>query len=272
MDKENHTTFAERTKLLRETASTLRDMAASIGLAAETVMTEVLHMDAAAKKFTERAARRSSRRNMPEPTRWEHEDPAGSAGPSYQPKQLTMSKTNDTPIDQGNTARIRQLNDTLRTSTAPIGAWLANGGIVITRGIAELGNDFMSDAIAAVRTFDNFTPDNDPHGEHDMAFLPVDGVEIFFKIDYYDRELKWHSPDASDPGVTRRVLTIALAEEYWRMTTPYDDEALRDPQDTGAMQLKQCVYCAGITAVPQYEEGGICDFCGKTLPWHPIEL
>jgi hypothetical protein len=44
--------------------------------------------------------------------------------------------------------------------------------------------------------------------------LTIDGRRIIFKIDYYDRDLQFHSPDASDPAVTERVLTIMLAEEY----------------------------------------------------------
>ena len=49
--------FGERVKLLRETAYTLRN-------AAEIVLTEVQHMEAAAQRFQERADKRGHR-NMP---------------------------------------------------------------------------------------------------------------------------------------------------------------------------------------------------------------
>ena len=40
------------------------------------------------------------------------------------------------------------------------------------------------------------------------------GQEVLFKIDYYDNNLRFHSPDPADPAVTRRIMTIFLPEEY----------------------------------------------------------
>jgi len=39
-------------------------------------------------------------------------------------------------------------------------------------------------------------------------------VRYFWKIDYYDRRLMYHSPDPADADVTRRVLTIGTMAEY----------------------------------------------------------
>jgi hypothetical protein len=105
------------------------------------------------------------------------------------------------------TARIRELNDQLRYNTV-------GGRIVITRGIDALGTDGVRQVLAAVARFDDFTEDNDPWGEHDCAILTVSWRRVLFKIDYYDRALTYHSPDASDPAVTERVMTVMLAEEY----------------------------------------------------------
>ena len=48
----------------------------------------------------------------------------------------------------------------------------------------------------------------------DFGAFDFDGVEVFFKIDYFDKEFKFHSPNPGDPAVTERVITIMLAEEY----------------------------------------------------------
>ena len=109
--------------------------------------------------------------------------------------------------DHVQTERIRDLNDELRTTGI-------GGTTYLTRGMWAKGSDFVAHAVAAVRAFDAFTNDNDPWQEHDCATLDVDGESIIFKIDYYDLNMEALSPDPADPNVTRRVLTIMLAEEY----------------------------------------------------------
>jgi len=85
---------------------------------------------------------------------------------------------------------------------------------MITSGIQALGTEGAARVLAAVAGFVAFTGDNDPYGEHDCAILTVDGLRVMFKIDYYDRDLTYHSPDPTDPTVTKRVMTVMLASEY----------------------------------------------------------
>lgn len=84
----------------------------------------------------------------------------------------------------------------------------------ITAGLKELGFEFVGHALDAIKLFNEFTPENDPHGEHDFGSLMVEGHTLFWKIDYYDLSMECGSEDPSDPAVTSRVLTIMLAEEY----------------------------------------------------------
>ncbi|WP_254601848.1 DUF3768 domain-containing protein [Sphingomonas bacterium] len=86
--------------------------------------------------------------------------------------------------------------------------------MIVTRSVAAMGQDSLNAIFAALRSFDAFDADNDPHGEHDMGSLEMGDVSLLWKIDYYDRALQYASPDPSNPAVTTRVLTIMLAEEY----------------------------------------------------------
>ena len=105
------------------------------------------------------------------------------------------------------TDRIRALNDELRHN-------LPNGHAVMTTGIAALGSEAVARIIKTIAVFDDFCHANDPHGEHDFGSFEADGNLIYFKIDYFDNALTYHSPDPADPSVTERVITIMLAEEY----------------------------------------------------------
>ena len=95
--------------------------------------------------------------------------------------------------------RIKERNDELRKN-APFAK--GNNKIFFTDGVQALRDDF-TDILMKVREFDDFTPDNDPHGEHDFGSFDHNGNKIFWKIDNYNGH------DGID-----LVLTILLAEEY----------------------------------------------------------
>ncbi|GJD30579.1 hypothetical protein PMNALOAF_1826 [Methylobacterium adhaesivum] len=103
--------------------------------------------------------------------------------------------------------RVRTLNDALRRS-------FTGGPVMLTAGVAALPDNTRTAVLAAVRAFDHFDADDDPHGEHDFGAVTVGRQRCFWKIDCYDRSLTAASPDPADPTVTTRVLTITLAEEY----------------------------------------------------------
>jgi Protein of unknown function (DUF3768) len=105
------------------------------------------------------------------------------------------------------TARIRALNDELRQH-------LTGGMAVITPGVAALGPEAVERIVKTIAVFDDFCHANDPYEEHDFGSFEADGQMIFFKIDYFAQDLSMHSSDPADPSVTRRVITIMLAEEY----------------------------------------------------------
>lgn len=110
--------------------------------------------------------------------------------------------------DEFRTKRIRRLNDAFRQGD------VLHGAIVVTDGIRALGDDALTQIVRKVSDHSEFTEHNDPHQEHDFGSFTHEEDTIFWKIDCFDRDLKWHSPDAANPEITRRVLTIMLASEY----------------------------------------------------------
>lgn len=104
--------------------------------------------------------------------------------------------------------RIRDLNDAFRTAGPVAGQW------VLTRGVHQMGGDFISLATRAVQGFTGFHQGNDPYGEHDFGSFNLAGETLFWKIDAYDQALEYGSEDPANPSATRRILTIMLASEY----------------------------------------------------------
>jgi hypothetical protein len=117
--------------------------------------------------------------------------------------------------------RIARLNDLARRAMGIACV------VVATEGVRALPDADQSRLRELIETFDAFRPDNEPYGERDFGAIyqgldgvwatlrPVDvAVTVFWKIDAYDRDLRFGSEDPADPAVTRRVLTIMLASEY----------------------------------------------------------
>lgn len=106
------------------------------------------------------------------------------------------------------TAKIRKLNDQLRTT------FFMGGQICFTPGFRSLPEEDQSAIQKKIETFNDFTEDNDPYGEHDFGKVEHNGHRVFWKIDYYDPYFDQGSEDPADPMKTGRLLTIMLAEEY----------------------------------------------------------
>jgi len=103
--------------------------------------------------------------------------------------------------------RVLALNDRLRKTGK-------GGRQLMTPGIAAMGAEALLALRQEIAAYDDFSAENDPHGEHDFGSLTFQGQQVFWKIDYYDPTLRCGSPDPADPTVTTRVLTIMLAQEY----------------------------------------------------------
>lgn len=121
---------------------------------------------------------------------------------------------------------------------------LSQGTLVLTQGIRCNSKEDLEAIITKVRTFDTFDENNDPYNEHETSLsfareerpqqrlvvrasrnakrsvaaqfgaFDFKGKRIFWKIDNYDREFLYLSPDVSNPRLTNKVLTIMYAEEY----------------------------------------------------------
>lgn len=82
---------------------------------------------------------------------------------------------------------------------------------MITQGFKALDSRVQLRLLRAITRFDAVTPDNDPYKEHDFAIIEEVDLKVMFKIDYFDRSMRIHSPDSTYASVTMRVMTIMLA-------------------------------------------------------------
>ena len=102
---------------------------------------------------------------------------------------------------------IAGLNDQLRKTGV-------GGTIMITQSVRRLAGFDAEALAAALANYSGFDADNDPHGERDFGDITLFGVNLLFKIDYYDKDLQFASDDPADASITNRVLTVMLASDW----------------------------------------------------------
>ena len=81
---------------------------------------------------------------------------------------------------------IKSLNDTFRKT-------FIGGRVMLTAGINTKPSNEIAEIIRKVKQFNNFTAANDPYEEHDFGSFDYKGQKIMFKIDYYDKSLRYLS-------------------------------------------------------------------------------
>ena len=107
-------------------------------------------------------------------------------------------------------SKIAELNDQFRvTFDRRLGA------VILTDAVAEMHLAAQMSVIEGVKTFDVFTPANDPRGEHDFGEFEVEGERYCWKIDYCAPNLELCTNNPGDSNYGNRVLMIMFSDEYW---------------------------------------------------------
>lgn len=111
--------------------------------------------------------------------------------------------------DDEKTARIRELNDELRTKGDAL-----NGRVVVMGGLINEDREKHHRVFEAIAKFDAWNKGDDPYGEHDFGKVEVDGKAFIWKIDYYSLDEAHGSENPEDQKTTIRVMTLMYAGDY----------------------------------------------------------
>ena len=114
---------------------------------------------------------------------------------------------------------IAKLNDEFRRTAmqaalGQISPAAVQGLCHATQAVAALLPQDQRAIFEQIRDFNEFTPENDPWKEHDFGIVKHTGESYYFKIDYYDKNLKYGSEDPADPARTTRVITVMHRYDY----------------------------------------------------------
>jgi hypothetical protein len=130
-------------------------------------------------------------------------------------EETIMSAEKQAEIDRA--AKIAEQNDRFR-KTWGADVTVPSQTVVTTPGVAHLSAGAQAQIMQAVPTFDTFTEDNDPYGDHTFGAFEItsvgETVKLFWKIDLYDTAYTYGSETPEDTAATRRILTIMQRHEY----------------------------------------------------------
>ena len=107
--------------------------------------------------------------------------------------------------------QLAKINDTLRVNliinSCDVEFEGVKGKMMLTRQVADLPYSQMIELLVMIAKVNTFSPDNDPHGEHDFGSIDAFGDKWFWKFDYYDSDLTYF-------GHHTHVLTIMHSSDY----------------------------------------------------------
>jgi len=120
------------------------------------------------------------------------------------------------------TERIALLNDEFRMGIGGpvVDRAQKDGMVVMTGGVVSLPLEMRARVVTWTACFGAFTPENDPHGEHDQASFSVKGKKFRWAFTYYAKnedgtpDFEHGSEAPEDKEKTYRVLTLMTGEEY----------------------------------------------------------
>ncbi len=109
-----------------------------------------------------------------------------------------------------NADKIAELNDKLRLNLFTSGI----DHVFISAGVSSLPYLEQARLLDKVQKFNDFNEENNPDGERDFSRIEHQGINYFWKIDYYNKTMDAGSENPADETITTRVLTIMRADEY----------------------------------------------------------
>jgi hypothetical protein len=90
------------------------------------------------------------------------------------------------------------------------------GSVMLTRAVAALGHEVQQEIIEALGRHDDRDANSDPSGEHEFRMITVQGHQILFTIDYFDRKLFRDPRATSDTKDVHRTVNVMLGNGHER--------------------------------------------------------